>query len=331
MSQDFNLTQIRKHQFRKSFLLELEKIKKLETRSSSLFSTLITLEYFFSFDSTSHLENLSQNLNDFNSWCNKAFEWMKTYLKKIPNTKTNEKENLNKINSYFFEFQKFTVSRNVKLTPLDLSLKHVLKRKKGAPFLMNLIYWHLASEMKLSVHLIDFFDYPILKWIHQGETYFIDLICKGRILYPEQTLKLIQNLSLSLRGKHESYQNENERLELYDRPSSNSMETLNIKSAFKRYLELLLETLKNSNTFEKEFEKSLFILNALLKIEPSKISFLAEKAIIYKKIGQYKESLRNFRRYFSFVEKKNAPLEVQKAYKELVEINEFNIKNEVFH
>jgi regulator of sirC expression with transglutaminase-like and TPR domain len=58
-------------------------------------------------------------------------------------------------------------------------------------------------------------------------------------------------------------------------------------------------------------------LSFILKIEPENTRYLAERAMLRKKIGLPKEALSDFKRYFAFTDRQSAPHEVNLAYDEI--------------
>src|SRR5690606_37824633 len=58
-------------------------------------------------------------------------------------------------------------------------------------------------------------------------------------------------------------------------------------------------------------------LNILLRAEPENTKWLAERALLRRKMGLLKEALQDIKRYFAFVERHSAAKEIVEIYEEL--------------
>jgi regulator of sirC expression with transglutaminase-like and TPR domain len=52
-------------------------------------------------------------------------------------------------------------------------------------------------------------------------------------------------------------------------------------------------------------------------MEPNNLRYLADRAVVRKKLGHQKEALSDIKRYFSFTDQNSAPENIQLLYKEL--------------
>ena len=59
------------------------------------------------------------------------------------------------------------------------------------------------------------------------------------------------------------------------------------------------------------------MLDVILKISPSNLNFLGQRALLLKKMGHSKEAMVDLKKYFSFTGIEDSPEEMKRAFYEL--------------
>jgi regulator of sirC expression with transglutaminase-like and TPR domain len=126
---------------------------------------------------------------------------------------------------------------------------------------------------------------------------FVDLADDARLMTEEELLQLI-NRDLGRIGS------------VTEAPK---LEALSFRSLLVQYLHDLRRIYIN----EKNDDLAHAVLSMLLKIEPTNLKYLGERALLRKQMGHHKEALQDLKRYFSFTDITQAPLEIQHAAREL--------------
>lgn len=207
-----------------------------------------------------------------------------------------EAERFELLNRYYFKTKGFQV---LQLTPQEaqerhLLLKPVLESRAGAPLAIALIYLHFAAHLDLPAYLIQLRNHFLLKWVRGGHSSYIDLCNEGRLVSEEELVQIVARTN-----------------EL-----SSGVETLSIlpnRKTFLRYTEDLLRVYERLQAFERLYA----IYNVILKVEPQNSRIIGRRALLCRQMGLDKEALADLKRYFSFVDRSQAPAEMIMAFQEL--------------
>ena len=210
----------------------------------------------------------------------------------------NEDERVDELINYFFNEKGFSLSSIPALgwSDEDLLIKPALQNKCGAPLPTCLVFLHLANQLDLPIHLIHLKRHGVLKWVRGGRSCFLDLANGGCELSPEQVLNMLNQAKGKLKEE--------------------ALEILPGKKVFLRYVEDLSLLFKKN----KDLTRLMITLNTRLVIEPNNLELIAERALLRQRMGFVKEALQDLKRYFSFVDKEHAPLEIQMAFNQMEKV-----------
>ena len=170
----------------------------------------------------------------------------------------------------------------------DVLMKTVLEERCGHPLPVVFLLLHLAHFLDLPVGLIQARHHFLLKWVRSGKTHYLDLFNEGRAL------------------------NDQELIQVLNRSASN-LEVWSAKQLMVQYLELLMQAFEASQNLPALH----IIYNLMLQLDEGNTAVLGLRALLRQKLGFTREALSDLKRYFSFVEKSHAPVELQQAWLEL--------------
>lgn len=260
----------------------------------------IDLEMLGSEDSVT-LTHVLQGLNglltpqDSPEWASRALNFM-TYELMAQCEGLEESDRFERLNEFFFRQKGFQFFSNPQgdLSESQLLLRPVLESRVGTPLMIALLYLHLAAHLDLPAYLVGIKGAYIMKWVRSGHCTYVDLCQDGRILTEAQVMDLV------LRGAEEG----------------KSVEALNILPARRlltRYLDQLIRIYEKS----EQSLKLHLIYNVLLKVEPQNSKALGQRALLRRQLGLEKDALADLKRYFSFVDRSQAPAELLAIFQEL--------------
>ena len=270
--------------------LELELLAKEEPRS--------LLPILIGINSLLRMDDSGQDR------CLRALNFM-TYELAAICEKQSEADRFQLLNDFLFTTRDFRINNlNRKtLSSRDLLISNVIEERGGGAIPVALIYMHLAQELDLPIFIVNQPQYHLLKWVRGSKCEFIDVSEKAKILCEDEILK---------------YLNLNQ-----PKVSTVSMATANCDDpksevvSLKSLLMVYLADLKTALMRENETDLSHAVLSMLLKIEPTNLRWIGERALLRKQMGHLKEAQQDLKRYFSFIDISNAPTEIQVASKEI--------------
>lgn len=236
--------------------------------------------------------------DNFQDWCSRTINFM-TYELGAACEGLTEDERLNKLNEFFFESRDFRINEltRANLSDRDLFVRDVLSERGGGALPLAILYTHLAFQVDLPMMVVNIDDLCLVRWARTHNACYIDLANKGRILAEEDLLKYLNR--------------ENAVTEV-----NAATEKLDILS-FKQVMSVYLEDLRKALMKTQEPDLIHAVLSMLLKLEPMSLKHLGDRALLRKQLGFYKESMADLKRYFSFCELSQSPIEIQKAFKEI--------------
>lgn len=232
----------------------------------------------------SALITINSRLNgaDPQDTCLRAVNFMSYELATLCHGK-DEETSFYLLNEFFFHTKKF------KLTNSPCLLKTILQERAGCGIALGFLYIHLAHGLGLRFQLVHWPLHAILKWERENKCCYFDLEQNGKLLSEEDLLLMI--------NKHKD-----------------QVRTLEIREALVQYLTYL------SISYRQNDDMNLLhrTLGLILLLEPENTRFLAERALLRKEIGLIKESLSDFKRFFSFTDRSMASPELINAYEQIL-------------
>ncbi len=194
------------------------------------------------------------------------------------------------LRTFIFDEKGFQISsaRRQHVAEHEVLMKDVLEERCGHPLPVVFLLLHLAHFLDLPVALIQARHHFLLKWVRSGKTIYLDLFNEGRALNDQELIKVLNH-------------------------SSSNLEVWSAKQLMIQYLELLMHTFEGSQNLPQLH----VIYNLMLQMDDSNTSVLGQRALLRHKLGFTREALSDLKRYFSFVEKSHAPVEIQQAWLEL--------------
>ncbi len=208
------------------------------------------------------------------------------------------------LSSFFFEAKGFcAVPKPQELAePESAYLLHrILSARVGAPAVLSLIYSFLGCQIGLPLEFVDLRPTCFLKFIENGVSHFIDLSRRGRIMNSDDLLELLHT-----------------RFHMESIPDSALLDS--VPSG--RFMVEYLSALKMAYIKRSAPESLLIIQNALLVHQPASFQLLGERALLYRRLGNFKSALADLKRYFSFNDRAKAPSEMVRVYDELITLLE---------
>lgn len=225
-----------------------------------------------------------------------------------------ESQRFEKLIEFFFNTKDFQISNFKKdsVSSKELLIKDVLSEKKGSALVMTSLFLHFAKELDLPITSVGRPEMCTLRWIKGAKSFYIDLYCGGKVLCEERLVDFFNRYQLHRKlNSEDSDHSEKPNREI-------EIESLSPKFILKEYLESLKLAYKRAENLDLAHAA----LSMLLKVEPSDLGYLAERALIRKELGHEKEALQDMKRYFSFSEFSESPIEIQLAYKEIIGMNQ---------
>ncbi len=219
-----------------------------------------------------------------------------------------EHERLSVLNRFFFDTHRFKCSAEpTRLTETceSFRLNRVLADRLGAGSVLSLIYAYLAERIGVRLEFVDLKPASFLKWTEKTSSKprprYIDMTRSGAILTDDELIETLHTRFKMLSICHANV------LEPY---------------AFENYLCDYLHDLKKSLVASGDPEHLLFIQDTLISYQPSNLQLLAERALLHRRIGNFKSALSDLKRYFAFHERSKSPVEFVSLYEELTQLLE---------
>jgi regulator of sirC expression with transglutaminase-like and TPR domain len=195
------------------------------------------------------------------------------------------KERWHKLHRFFFEEKAFKILTSgwSDLCSQDLLLKPILETKAGHPLPMTLLFLHLALSIELPVSLVQARHQFILKFASADSVSYLDILQNGRLLAEDEVFQILQK-------------------------SNGDKEPSDARAIYRRYLEELMYL------YEQQMQPQILhsIYNLSLHLDESNLPVLGRRALLRQRLGFAREALADLKRYFSFVDRSHAPIELQK-------------------
>ena len=254
------------------------------------------------------LSRISQNLDEAIAaeWMVKRVQFLSYELQSLIPDDATAAERLEAVNKFFFKQKRFQcINDPSKLRePSEaFRLSRVLADRAGAAKVLSLLYAFLAERVGVELSFVDLKPVCFLKWSDDGRSRFIDLTRSGATLSTEKVIE-----TLHTRFKMTSYCNA----------------SLCEPYAFEAFLADYIGELKRVLGGKADPEHLLILQNVLISYKPSDLVLLGERALLHRRLGNFKSALADLKRYFSFHEKAKAPAELGQLHDELTTLLERN-------
>jgi regulator of sirC expression with transglutaminase-like and TPR domain len=237
-------------------------------------------------------------------WMSKRILFLTYELQSEIDPEFDDAERLLRLNRFFFEKKGFAfVADSSRLAdPSEaLRLAPVLTRRSGAPMVLALIYALLAERIGIDMEFVDLKPTCFMKWTDQGRSRYIDITRMGAPLSSDELIETLHT-----------------RFAMMSICNASVLETY----SFESYLSDYVYTLKRALPADSDPERLLFLQNTLVSYQPSNLQLIGERAVIHRRLGNFKSALSDLKRFFAFHDKLKAPPELVNLHDDLVQLLE---------
>ena len=227
--------------------------------------------------------------NEHIETCFRAVQFMGFEVQKACEGKS-EAERWEILRQFIFTEKGFQISgsRPAEVGENDLLLKEVVQDRAGHPLAVVFLLLHLAHVLELPMALIQARHHFLLKWVRSGKTIYLDLYNEGRALSDQELIQVLNR-------------------------SASNLEVFSSKQLMSQYLELLMGAFERSQNLNQLH----VVFNLMLQMDDTNTVILGQRALLRQKLGFTREALCDLKRYFSFIERTHAPVELQQAWTQL--------------
>jgi regulator of sirC expression with transglutaminase-like and TPR domain len=183
------------------------------------------------------------------------------------------------LNTVLFKEIGFEGNRAEYYDPKNSFLNDVIARKKGIPISLSLLYMEVARRIGLSLAGVGFPGHFLVKYRDADDEIVIDVFNKGEILAREDLEQLLQQL---YRGQV-SYQ-------------SGFLAALGKRDILRR----MLNNLKLIYLQQDQPLKALPVLDQLIILDPSSVSEIRDRGLLYMKLECYVQAMEDLESYLRF-------------------------------
>lgn len=210
-----------------------------------------------------------------------------------------EAERWESLRRFIFEQYGFQLSnaRRKDIGEREILMKHVLETKVGHPLPIVFLLLHLANFLDIPMALIQARHHFLLKWVRSGRCYYLDLYNEGQPLTDQEVIQFLNQ-------------------------SSSNLEVWSARQLLTQYLELLMNTFQCSQNLPQLH----VVYNLMLQLDDTNTTILGQRALLRHKLGFLREATTDLKRYFSFVERAQAPTELQQVWLELEAVSEAKLE-----
>jgi regulator of sirC expression with transglutaminase-like and TPR domain len=180
------------------------------------------------------------------------------------------------LNTVLFKEIGFEGNRAEYYDPKNSFLNDVIARKKGIPISLSLLYMEVARRIGLSLAGVGFPGHFLVKYQDADDEIVIDVFNKGEILAREDLEQLLQQL---YRGQV-SYQ-------------SGFVAALGKRDILRR----MLNNLKLIYLQQGQPLKALPVLDQLVILDPSSVSEIRDRGLLYMKLECYMQAMEDLESY----------------------------------
>jgi regulator of sirC expression with transglutaminase-like and TPR domain len=222
-----------------------------------------------------------------------------------------DSQKLAHLNQYFFNAKQFRCATDKELNHLRLS--RVLQTRVGTPMMLELLYAYFAEKIGICLQFVDLRPICLLKWRNGRQTRYIDISRGGALLSSSELIETLQSRFSFNNSSSSTFQaNQNEKL-LED--CSEELFTTEYVTHIKNMIDQLGDLRGRSET-------ALFLQNALISYQPDDVRLVGERALIHRRLGNFKSALSDLKRYFAFHDRKRSSPELIRVHDELMQLLE---------
>lgn len=235
-------------------------------------------------------------------WMIRRVQFFAYELQTLISEDASERDRLATLNRFFFENKKFLCFTDSARLPDPSSvyvLNKVLSARCGAPTVVALLYACLAERIGLCLEFVDLKPTCFLKWSDQGRSRYIDVTRGGVTLSNDELIEMLQS-----------------RFQMTTLSVDSLLETYSFETLLAEYVTELKIALLPAN----DAEKLLFLQNTLISYQPSNMQLFGERALLHRRLGNFKSSLADLKRYFTFHDRDKAPADLVRMHDELVQL-----------
>ena len=160
-----------------------------------------------------------------------------------------------------------------------LRISDVLRNRRGHPTILTALIGYLSQKIDIDLRVVEGVRHGLIKVVSPTENWYFSLEKGGEQLTTAEVLEAMQ-----VEGPAEF------------------LEELSKEQLFIKYL----EQIKEEFISRKDWANSILTLSWILELQPSNLKAIAERAQLYFKLDHKRHCLLNLKRYFSFIEIKNA-------------------------
>lgn len=181
------------------------------------------------------------------------------------------------LRDYLFVKKEFNCESN-------LWLKTILQNRSGHPLVLGLLVLHLAHQLDIPLQLVQARHHYISRLVLKDKTYYFDLLNRGQMMSDDDLVKALHR-------------------------SASNLESWTARQLLIGYLEEL------SRQFElnDDWSRLLMVYDLYLHLDENATSVIGLRGLLRFKLGLAREAMSDLKRYFSFVDKNHAPIEIQMA------------------
>ena len=190
------------------------------------------------------------------------------------------------LNEHLFKRMKFRGDDGDYHNPMNSYLNDVLKRRKGLPISLSILYLDIASRLELAMNGVGLPGHFIVRYVGGGAVggIFVDPYNEGQVLSKEECVELVGRLSGGRLPWHDDY----------------------LREVDNRYvLTRLLNNLKGCYARLADLRRGLRIQNYLLALHPNAAHELRDRGLLLRDLQSYRGALRDLEAYQELVP--NAP------------------------
>jgi len=184
------------------------------------------------------------------------------------------------LNSVMFEEHGFHGNRRNYYDPKNSFLNEVIERKMGIPISLSVLYMEVAQRTGLPLYGVSFPGHFLVKYSDDRERIVIDPFNAGEVKSRESLRQLLKSL---YGGK----------VTLVD----DFLEPVTKKQIIRR----MLNNLKMIYLQEKNFLKTLAVLQRLVVLDPSSAEDIRDRGSVYLKLECFQYALADFESYLGLV------------------------------
>lgn len=184
------------------------------------------------------------------------------------------------LNSVMFEEHGFHGNRRNYYDPKNSFLNEVIERKMGIPISLSVLYMEVAQRAGLPLYGVSFPGHFLVKYSDDRERIVIDPFNAGEVKSRESLRQLLKSL---YGGK----------VTLVD----DFLEPVTKKQIIRR----MLNNLKMIYLQEKNFLKTLAVLQRLVVLDPSSAEDIRDRGSVYLKLECFQYALADFESYLGLV------------------------------